>query len=390
MKKALIETAGFQEGDIDLLTSTQQGKRSPTRINIIKRVTYVKDHAGPDDTFVFFFSGHGMEKEGESYLLTRDADPETKESLRESALKMSTLRKILEEMPTKKILLFVDACRNDPVAGKGDADNPLTENQSKNLVIQGKKGPAETGGSYFSLTFFSCGIGQRSYEWSEEKMGFFTYYLVKGLRGDDRAMDSGGNVTLGSLKKYLGERVAQAIEKEKGGAIKQEPWVKGDASANADNWVFAKTSSRMKTPSPVKMESEQSLKNFVPVNPNVLISAFDNGNIYRVYNGGKPPSFTITRPFLLTYIMDYHWNEGKGKVPGTITLMHQDGTTYGPWKASGSAPGAGGSGWFLYWEFRPNVVLKAGTYTVIDSDPATWAWNEATNGCGMTRIQGNY
>jgi len=36
-----------------------------------------------------------------------------------------------------------------------------------------------------------------------------------------------------------------------------------------------------------------------------------------------------------------------------------------------------------YWVVNPNLVISSGTYTVIDSDPDTWAQNSETNGIGM-------
>ncbi len=46
----------------------------------------------PGDTLVFFFAGHGMSMEKESYLLTADTIAETAENLEDSALKVSKLR----------------------------------------------------------------------------------------------------------------------------------------------------------------------------------------------------------------------------------------------------------------------------------------------------------
>jgi hypothetical protein len=36
-----------------------------------------------------------------------------------------------------------------------------------------------------------------------------------------------------------------------------------------------------------------------------------------------------------------------------------------------------------YWVVKPNVVIPPGTYTVVDSDPGTWAQNSETLGKGM-------
>jgi len=108
----------------------------------------------------------------------------------------------------------------------------------------------------------------------------------------------------------------------------------------------------------------------------------DTTNIAGVYNGPTvPTTFSINGPHLVTEIHDYHWNNAQGATPGTIGLQDQNGTIYGPWQAVGT-PGQGGvpdANWYVY----PNIVIPAGTYTVIDSDPSTWAQNEGSGGKGM-------
>lgn len=97
----------------------------------------------------------------------------------------------------------------------------------------------------------------------------------------------------------------------------------------------------------------------------------------------KPTVFTIDESWMVTEIKTYHWNNGMGVPPGTISLKSSDGITYGPWQAIG-LPGQGDVS-NAYWVVNPQVVIPAGTYTVIDSDPATWAKNdEDTDGMGMS------
>jgi len=97
----------------------------------------------------------------------------------------------------------------------------------------------------------------------------------------------------------------------------------------------------------------------------------------------KPTVFTIVESWMVTEIKTYHWNNGKGVSPGMISLKSSDGITYGPWQATG-LEGQGGVV-DAYWVVSPQVTIPAGTYTVIDSDPDTWAKNDAdTGGMGMS------
>jgi hypothetical protein len=65
----------------------------------------------------------------------------------------------------------------------------------------------------------------------------------------------------------------------------------------------------------------------------------------------------------------YH---GPGNAPGTIGLLSDSGTTYGPWQASG-CPGLDG-GVDAYWIVYPNVQLPPGTYSIVDSGQSTWSF----------------
>lgn len=116
---------------------------------------------------------------------------------------------------------------------------------------------------------------------------------------------------------------------------------------------------------------------------------FDNGNIGLVFNKPtSPTSFSIKAPVLVTTITNYHWNDGKGQDPGNITLVHQDGTVYGPWRSHGLA--GQGNAPNAHWQCSVDVLLKPGLYIVLDSDVDTWSQNPESRGTGMTSIQGVY
>lgn len=115
---------------------------------------------------------------------------------------------------------------------------------------------------------------------------------------------------------------------------------------------------------------------------------FKNTNIGGVYNGPTAPTqFTISAPHMITYLFTYHWNDARGSIrPGTISLRRSDGTTYGPWATTGT-PGQGGVP-NASWEAKPNAVIPAGTYTIVDSSPSTWAQNSESGGRGHAIVKG--
>jgi len=80
-----------------------------------------------------------------------------------------------------------------------------------------------------------------------------------------------------------------------------------------------------------------------------------------------------------------HWNSGRGAPAGTIALKDETGRTYGPWPVtvrSARAACRRPTG------RRARRHHRGGTYTVIDSDPATWSFNRQSQGRGITVVKG--
>lgn len=98
-----------------------------------------------------------------------------------------------------------------------------------------------------------------------------------------------------------------------------------------------------------------------------------------------PSRFTIERPVLVTGIMTYHWNDGRGASPvGLIGIEDSAGTLIGFWQAYGK-PGQGGVP-NAYWHVDLNVILRPGTYLIIDSDPASWSTNAEVGNRGIFEV----
>jgi len=132
-------------------------------------------------------------------------------------------------------------------------------------------------------------------------------------------------------------------------------------------------------------EEEEELEPEDETSPGVLI--MDNHNSLGVFNGGVSPVFKPTQTVRVKMIETYHWNDKQGaQSTGRISLRSADGETFGPFTARG-VEGQGGVP-NAYWQARMNIELQPGSYTIIDSKPATWSQNEDTGGLGMVRIYG--
>lgn len=228
---ALREACGFPADHVVVLSNLDG--LAPTSKNVLKHLEGLKSSVRPGDTLVFFFSGHGAEKDGERFLLTADTETGSLSLLRHSALAMTDLQRALQELPCSRVLELVDACANDPFSKtKGVSQARMTAGMTKDLILtQSRPGGGDLDAA---VTVFSCCVGQLSYE-GYKNHGYFTWYLVDGLRG--AAADGQRQVTIPSLISYLSKHVPEAVRLHESGKT-QVPYAISLGTAYAD-WVLA-------------------------------------------------------------------------------------------------------------------------------------------------------
>ena len=67
------------------------------------------------DAGVFFYAGHGMQVAGQNYLIPTDAKAEAAETLDFEMVRVDVVQRIMERL-TETNILFLDACRDNPLA----------------------------------------------------------------------------------------------------------------------------------------------------------------------------------------------------------------------------------------------------------------------------------
>ncbi len=250
---ALEELAEVTPDRIFLYTSDSVNPSEQPRLtNLVFRLEWLKDHVSPEDSVTFYFAGHGVEAEGETFLLTDNADNRSRATLAMSSLKASLLFDLLQDCGAKETLVILDACRNDPQAGRGSQDNALTETMSRGLVF--RKIDPEKREQRHLATLFACGVGERSYEWPEKGHGYFTYNLVRGLR--DGVGDATGRVTLAGLASYVRSEVAELTGRS---GVSQEPALRYEGPS-PERWVLAQREGRVQ---PDGTEDAPTLENLL-------------------------------------------------------------------------------------------------------------------------------
>src|SRR5581483_5665861 len=162
-------------------------------------------------------SGHGIEVDGHSYLLTRDCRQAFPE---ETGLSMNLLRKNFERLGAGRRVILMDACRNDPRSGKGDTNNCMSDILSKDIRATARASPSSTGGTATAL-LSACQAGQRAYEWPSKKHGVFTHFLLEGLDG---AAWETGRLEFPRLAAHAQREVSRWSRSTPGINLPQEPW----------------------------------------------------------------------------------------------------------------------------------------------------------------------
>lgn len=109
---------------------------------------------------------------------------------------------------------------------------------------------------------------------------------------------------------------------------------------------------------------------------------FSNGDDTAVTAGAEGPTFSLVEPMTVTVLVTLH--VGGGVPAGSIALKDASGKVYGPF-AVHADPAPDGN---TYWSCEPKVKLPIGDYTVVDSDPATWAKNDGSDGFGFVTVRG--
>ncbi len=181
---------GFDPARIRLLTDNTDEK--PTRANILAALKSVADATEPDDLLLFYYSGHGDEAGGESYLVARDGRHLV---LGDTAVSTTRVKQIMDTAPARAKVILLDACHSGANIGQ-KGPKPMTP-EFIQRVFEQAEGLA---------ILASCKQGQFSYEWRLQDRSVFTHYLLEALRGEaDR--DEKGFVTVQDASRHVTDGV---------------------------------------------------------------------------------------------------------------------------------------------------------------------------------------
>lgn len=180
-----------------------------TRENILSSLRSCFANAGADDIVVFFFSGHG-DKGGLCAYDTKG---------RSTLVTYAEVQKAIGSCKAANKQLFIDACYSGGLRDGKKTARPATTARPPLSDTQG------------IMLFLSSRTGETSQEnrWADN--GFFTQYLIKGLKGAADT-DSDRIITAKEIFTYVSAKVSERTRK------KQNPvmWGKFNDNMHILNW----------------------------------------------------------------------------------------------------------------------------------------------------------
>jgi WD40 repeat protein len=206
-----IATQEFQETEI--IPLYDGGEKPPNLSEIITSIQQFR-FTKPEDTVLFYFSGHGyLDSNNRPILCVADT---SLEDLARTGLKLDILLNELRQCKAQRQLVWLDACQE-----REEQDNRIGQNPTGQILAVLEQ-QAEQSQDFYAM--LSCNKTERSWEIPELKHGLFTYCLIEGLRG--KAANAEGKIDADSLFRYV-ERSSKKFIEYKKNIVDRDDFSKG-------------------------------------------------------------------------------------------------------------------------------------------------------------------
>ena len=238
---------------------------------------------GADTVALVFYAGHGLQIDGENYLVPIDVDPKREADIPLQAVRLNDILNTLASVPSKMRILMLDACRNNPFPD-------LNKTSGGGLAIVDAKIGAP--GTFLS---FSTSPGAVAEDGSGANSPYTTALLTAGKE-------------TGIPIEETFKRVRVAVNKSTDG--RQTPW---DSSSLTEDFRFSgppvagpKLAATKKTVS----EWTRDLKGKPVEAANELIVADGTDEAYEAFAGlyAQTPLGQLARDWLNRHIRMVAWN----------------------------------------------------------------------------------
>lgn len=174
--KSVLEKIGYPAKHITLLVDTQSDINTmPTMGNVMRAIERLAEVADPEDQILFFFSGHGVTCNGDSFLVPTDGDLT-------NGINLTWIKQQFATSEAKEKIMILDACHSG--AAKGVSGITPDLKKADNLVM-----------------LLSCESNQVSWPDNHGRHSVFTAAVLDGLSG--KAANAERKVTHRTLAAYV-------------------------------------------------------------------------------------------------------------------------------------------------------------------------------------------
>jgi hypothetical protein len=166
-----------------------------TNANMIREKAAVRDFfatVNPGDEVVFYFSGHGMEIDGQNFLLPTDFDASDPETAKTQALVADAVRAQAQIKKVSVAIIILDACRNNPYKGWSRSED---------------RGLATMTGAKGTYIAFAAAPGMTADDNPNERNGLFTKYLLQYISTPNLSIDQ----VFSRIRKAVNDEKKEAV-----------------------------------------------------------------------------------------------------------------------------------------------------------------------------------
>lgn len=192
-KAYLVNTLGFDERRIIEVYNHEASLAAFKRVFEEQLPNWIR--VGKSDVFVFY-SGHGVPdpESKEAFLVPYDCNPTYAKS---TGYRMKEFYDRLAGLKARSVTAVIEAC----FSGSSEKGMLLRGISPIFITVENPVVALENG------VVFTASTGQQVASWyHEKKHGLFTYYFLKGLRGD-ADLNGDRQVTVEEMERYLNEHV---------------------------------------------------------------------------------------------------------------------------------------------------------------------------------------
>lgn len=196
--KYLTQVMGYPEENVVTLLNERAAKSDFEKYF----EKWLPNNVEKDGTVLIYYSGHGSPnpKSGDAYMVPFDGDPTF---IHETGFSLKRLYRNLEKLPVKEVIVMLDSCFS------GAGGRSVLAKGARPLVVKLKNDL----GMNRKTVVLSASLGnQISSTYDKKGHGLFTYFMLKGLKGEADG-NSDGKVEITELFDYIKPNITRIARK---------------------------------------------------------------------------------------------------------------------------------------------------------------------------------